>query len=216
MLVLMVQRVSSRVSGFPVASPCIWGKLQNLSFSKVSKQVVMSFCVAGVAFRDSPTRLITCRKLFYVAGAILFASFSQDELQFSWQARHFGDLHRHFAWQAQDFRRVALRALHSTLRTLHSRLHTPHFTVHTLHFTLHTLTLHTPHFTLHTLHSTLRSTLHTFIFTLYIPRFTLDTLHSRLYTPHSTLSTPPSSIFHSLRCTGMVTGKRRTCTRLFK
>ena len=44
MLVLLRPRVSSRVSGFPVASPCLWGKLQNLSFSKVSKQVVMSFC----------------------------------------------------------------------------------------------------------------------------------------------------------------------------
>ena len=52
-------RVSSRVSGFPVASPCLWGKLQNLSFSKVS----MSFCVAaGVALCDIPTCLITCRK----------------------------------------------------------------------------------------------------------------------------------------------------------
>ena len=38
------------------------GKLQNLSFSKVSKQVVMSFCVAGVALCDIPTCLITCRK----------------------------------------------------------------------------------------------------------------------------------------------------------
>ena len=27
------------------------------------------------------------------------ASFSDGELQFSWQAQHFGDLHRHFAWQ---------------------------------------------------------------------------------------------------------------------
>ena len=33
--------------------PCLWGKLQNLSFLKVSKQVVMSFCVAGVALCDS-------------------------------------------------------------------------------------------------------------------------------------------------------------------
>ena len=47
---------------FPVASPCLWGKLQNISFSKVSKQVVMSFCVAGAAFCDIPTCLITCRK----------------------------------------------------------------------------------------------------------------------------------------------------------
>ena len=44
MLVLLRPRVSSPVSGFPVASPCLWGKLQNLSFSKVSKQVVMSVC----------------------------------------------------------------------------------------------------------------------------------------------------------------------------
>ena len=55
-------RVSSRVSDFPVASPCLWGKLQNLSFSKVSKQVVMSFCVAGMALCDITTCLITCRK----------------------------------------------------------------------------------------------------------------------------------------------------------
>ena len=32
MLVLVLQRVSSRVAGFPVASPCLWGKLQKLSF----------------------------------------------------------------------------------------------------------------------------------------------------------------------------------------
>ena len=53
---------NARVSGFPVVSPCLWGKLQNLSFSKVSKQVVMSLCVAGVALCDIPTFLITCRK----------------------------------------------------------------------------------------------------------------------------------------------------------
>ena len=64
MLVLMHQHVSSRVSGFPVASPCLWGKLQNLSFSNVSKQVVMSFCVAGVALCDTPTCLTTCRSRF--------------------------------------------------------------------------------------------------------------------------------------------------------
>ena len=62
MLVLLRPRVSSRVSGFPVASLCLWGKLQNISFSKVSKQVVMSFCVAGMALCDIPTCLLTCRK----------------------------------------------------------------------------------------------------------------------------------------------------------
>ena len=39
----------------------------------------------------------------------IFATFSEDEFQSSWQVQHFGDLHRHFAWQAQHFRGVALR-----------------------------------------------------------------------------------------------------------
>ena len=38
-----------------------------------------------------------------------FARFSEDVLQFSWQAQHFGRVHRHFSWQAQHFRRVVLR-----------------------------------------------------------------------------------------------------------
>ena len=62
MLVFLHPRVLSRVAGFPVASSCLWGKPQNLSFSKVSKQVVMSFCVAGVALYDIPSCLITCWK----------------------------------------------------------------------------------------------------------------------------------------------------------
>ena len=62
MLVFLHPCVLSRVSVFPVASLCLWGKLQNISFSKVSKQVVMPFCVAGVALCDIPTCLITCRK----------------------------------------------------------------------------------------------------------------------------------------------------------
>ena len=81
MLLLLRPRVSSRISGFLNTSPCLWGKLQNLSFSKVSKQVVMSFCVAGVALCDIPTCLITrrkcqncrtsCRKCFFAAPTCL-------------------------------------------------------------------------------------------------------------------------------------------------
>ena len=55
-------KVSSRVSGFPVASPCLWGKLQNPSFLNVATQVVMSFCVAGAALCDIPTCFLPCRK----------------------------------------------------------------------------------------------------------------------------------------------------------
>ena len=38
-----------------------------------------------------------------------FVTFSKDVLQFSWQAQHFGRVHRHFSWQAQHLRRVVLR-----------------------------------------------------------------------------------------------------------
>ena len=49
-----------------------------------------------------------------------FATFSQDELQFAWQAHHFGRVHRRFAWQAQHFRRVVLRVfLQIALAGLH-------------------------------------------------------------------------------------------------
>ena len=177
-----------------------------------------------------------------------FASFSQEELQFSWHAQHFGDSTLHSPHPLH----ITLHALHSTLYTLHfthytlhstlytppSTFHTPHLTLHTLHFTLHTLhslhsTFYTPHFTLYTLHSTLHTphftlctphfTLHILHSTLYAPHsthFTLHTLNSILYTPGSTLHaphlarhhTPPSSIFHSLRCTGMVTGEK--CIRI--
>ena len=68
--------VSSRVSDFPLASPCLWGRLQNLSFLKLSKQVGMSFCVAAVARCDIPTCLIMCRK------------------SFAWQAHYFCDVFR--------------------------------------------------------------------------------------------------------------------------
>ena len=49
---------------FSVASPCLWGKLQNLSWFKVSKQVVMWFCVAGVALPVILMCLQTCRSSF--------------------------------------------------------------------------------------------------------------------------------------------------------
>ena len=214
MFVLMLHRVSSRVSGFPVASPCLWGKLQNLSVSKVSKQVVMSFCVTCVALCDIPTCLKTCRKSFCVAGAILLRRFHKMSCSFRGMRSILETPHSTVHTLPLH---VTLHALHSTLYTLHfthytlhstlytppSTFHTPHFTLHTPHSTLHTLhftlytlhsTLHTLHFTLHTLHSifntphfTLYITLHS---TLHTPHFTLHTLHSRLYTPGSTLHAP--------------------------
>ena len=112
------------------------------------------------------------------------SSFSQDELQYSWQEQHFEDLCRHFAWQKQH---STLYTLSSTLYTPHSTLYTPHSTLYPLHSILHTLhsTLYKLHSSLHTLHSTL----HTLDSTLYTLHFTLHTLHFTLHTPHSTLYT---------------------------
>ena len=59
------------------------------------RRVVASFRVAGV--------VVLCGR------RNTFVTFSEDVLQFSWQAQHFGRVHRHFSWQAQHFRRVVLR-----------------------------------------------------------------------------------------------------------
>ena len=159
MLVFLHPRVLSRVAGFPVASPCLWGKLENISYSNVSKQVVMSFCVAGVALCDIPTCLITCRK---------YRNWRKSRSKCSFFCTHVSRLE---SLVFLSRRRVsggssALHTLHFTLYTLHSTLHTPHSTLYTLRSTLYILhsTLHNLHFRLHTLH------------------FTLHTLHSSLLT----------------------------------
>ena len=122
MLIFLHPRVLSRVSGFPVASPCLWGKPQNLSFSKVSKQLVMSFCVAGVALCDIPTCLITCRKCQNWRKSRTKCSFfcihvsCLESLVFLWLRRVYGgsrktspfrrfpsSLSCRFAWQAWHF-----------------------------------------------------------------------------------------------------------------
>ena len=149
----------ARNAGFPVASPCLWGKLQNISFSKVSKQVVMSFCVAGAALCDIPTCLIMCRKLFCVAGAILLRVLHKIPVAVVVARAAF--------WRSLSSFCMAGAAL-QTCRVACCTLHTLHS--HPLHFTL-------PHFTLYTLHS------------LYTPHFALYTLHSTLYTLHFTLYT---------------------------
>ena len=66
--------------------------------------------MAGVALRDIQTGFVTS-KVVLCGRRNTLATFSEDALQFSWQAQHFGRVHRHFAWQAQHFRRVVLRVL---------------------------------------------------------------------------------------------------------
>ena len=117
MLVVLCARVSSRVYGFPVVSPCLWRKLQNLSFSKV-----MSFCVAGAALCDIPTCLITCRKcqnwrMSRTKCSLCCAHVSRlESMVFLWCRRVYGGscktspvrrfpsrLSCRFAWQAWHF-----------------------------------------------------------------------------------------------------------------
>ena len=74
----------------------------------VCRRVVASFRVAGVALRDIQTCSGTCRKSLR-GRRNTFVTLSEDVLQFSWQAQHFGRVYRHFSWQAQHFRRVLLR-----------------------------------------------------------------------------------------------------------
>ena len=63
----------------------------------LSKQVVMSFCVARVALREFLTCVQKCRKPFCVTGGNTFARFSEDDLHFRWQTQHFGCVHFAFA-----------------------------------------------------------------------------------------------------------------------
>ena len=147
----------------------------------------------------------------------------QKMLHLSGQAQHFGDLHRHFAWQAQRFRHVvqirpvqcgkylrvrcsffldSQRFTHFTLRTLHFytlcfTLRTPHSTLCALHFPLHTLhlTLRTVHFTRHALHLALRA-IHYTPHTLYTLHSALHTLqHTTLYNLRFALDTPHSTLY---------------------
>ena len=103
------------LSGFPVASPRLWGKLENISCSNVSKQVVMSFCVAGVALCDIPTCLITSQK---------YQNWRKSRTNCSFFCTHVSRLESLvFLWR----RRVYGGS--SALHTLHFTLHTPQFTL---------------------------------------------------------------------------------------
>ena len=165
-----------------------WGKLQNLSFSKVSKQVVMSFCVAGVVLCDIPTCLITCQKCQNWRKSRTKSSFfcthvsRLESLVFLWRRRVYGGSS---ALHTLDFT--------PTIYTLDSTLLTRDFTLHTLHSTL--LTLHSTLDILHSRLYTLHSSLYTPHFSLYTPHSTLYTFHSTLHTAHFTLHIPHSTIY---------------------
>ena len=97
MLVLVLPPVSSRVSGFPVASPCLWGKLQNLSFYLVgncencrkSRTKCCFFCI-HVFCRES---LVFLRRRHVYGGSRKTSPFRMFprrlSCRFAWQAWHF-------------------------------------------------------------------------------------------------------------------------------
>ena len=91
-----------------VTSPCLWGKLQNLCFSKGwFPNRFHRFAWQAWLFVTFSRVCKWCRKSF--CAPVTFARFSEDDFHFSWHVQHFGRVHVHFAWQAQQFRRVVLR-----------------------------------------------------------------------------------------------------------
>ena len=106
-----------------VKLPCLWETLPKHVFLDVSEDVVMSFCVAGMAPCD-----IRC-----VSAGMCVRDHSETKVAVSMGKR--GALHSTVHSTLNS---------HFTLHTLHSHstLSTPHFTLHTPHFTLHTPHLH--------------------------------------------------------------------------
>ena len=203
MLVLMLQRVSSRVSGLPLALPCLWGKLQHIFEGFNAGCNVFLRSTLGTV-PDIVACLQACRESFCVTGnsphsTLYTLHFTLCTLHSTLYTPHFTLQTLRSTLRTPHF---TLHTPHSTLYTRHSTLYTPHSTLYTLHFTLHTLhsTLHTLHSTLyiphsHTVHPTPHSTLYTPHSTLYTPHFTLYTLYSTLYTPHFTLYTLDPTLY---------------------
>ena len=194
MLVLVLPPVSSRVSGFPVASPCLWGKPQNVSFCHVancencrkSRTKCWFFCihvscleslvflwrrrVYGGSWKTSPIRMCPSRL----------------SCRFAWQAWHFVTFQTCLImcrkcenWRKSEVSYEMLFFLHPRVSSrvsgfpvaspcLWGKLRTPYSTLCTPHSTIYNLDS-----TLYTLHST-----------LYTLHFALLTPHLRLYTPH--------------------------------
>ena len=98
---------SATVRAIPVW-PCLWEVLQRWSFWGFQTcRCFVSRGRRGTSWHSD----VFCNVLKIVLRGRrnTFVTFSEDVLQFSWQAQHFGRVHRHFSWQAQHFRRVLLR-----------------------------------------------------------------------------------------------------------
>ena len=230
MLVLVLPPVSSRVSGFPVASPCLWGKLQNLSFCHVancenwrtSRTKCWFFCIHWCVLSRVAGFPVASPCLWRKLENLSFSNVSEDVVMWFWVADvTFSDIPTCLMMftKCQNWRKSRRKCcffLHPRVLSRVSRfpvaspcpwgkLRTPHSTLYTPHSTIYTLdsTLYTLHSTLYTLHFTLL-TPYLRLYTPHSTRYTLYTPHSTLYTPHSLLHTPHSTLytFHSTLQTG--------------
>ena len=92
----------------------LWRVVQKWPLLEVSRIASRSFILCR---RCCTSCVMTFRRVssraesHFVSQCSTFATFSEDALHVSWQARHFGDLHRHFAWQMQHFRAIALHVV---------------------------------------------------------------------------------------------------------
>ena len=82
MLVLSFQHVLSRFFGRVVALPCLLGKLRDLSLWKVSEEVIMPFCVAGVALPVLQNVSVKDRSVWQAQYIAILASFFRRWLSF--------------------------------------------------------------------------------------------------------------------------------------
>ena len=175
MLVSMLQHVSSRAAGFCGAVVVSIGEAAKPFLVKCFKAGcnVVLLGRRGNSWHSNMFQDVS--KVVLCDRRTTFATFSDDESHFSWQAQHFEDLRCHWPWQAQHFRRVVLRVFcDSQLSALRevvtrckfrgrgnilSQVMKNYARVHIdfevgRHFTPR-ITLYTPHFTLYTVHPTL-------------------------------------------------------------
>ena len=191
----------------------VYGGSCKTSFSKVSKQAVMSFCVAGVALCDIPTCLITCRNCQNWRKSRTKCSFfcthvsRLESLVFLWRRRVYGGscktspfrrfpsrLSCRFAWQAWHFVTFCLITCRNCQNWRKSRTKCSFFLHPRVSSRVSGFPVASPCLwgKLRTQHSTL-CTPHSTIYTLLDS--TLYTLHSILYTLHFTLLTPHSRLY---------------------
>ena len=97
MLVLVLPPVSSRVTGFLVASPCLWGKLQNMSFRHVSNcenwRKSRTKCWFWCSYVSCLESLVFLWRRRVYGGSCKTSSLrrfpSKLSCRFAWQAWHF-------------------------------------------------------------------------------------------------------------------------------